>query len=484
MVLQEQTEVSREDLNRIGLTDVPYSCYIKVGDIYLKPAMFLQADVTGLQWHSVDASSLTETDIEFVHEEFAEALQQQARFTWDALNNFGIFDVPHNAYVKAGDPPGSRWKKIGPEKPNRGDEIENRALAKALQEGLELPKEALDKIDVALSHESYIKVGDTYYQAAGDRYFKPLALTGVPLAPGLQWHRVGKSDIADTDTEIVNEEFAAALQCGLRFNRKDLNRFGLSRLSHDCYVKVGNEYFKPAIFSHRPDADGLVDSMRNFARFPTFAEIYQSGSNLSVQVKQTRTKLVDLVQDFRPGSSGPAAPRSIVWLSKILHDLLGSKMASDAVDVSMNLPMSSYAAFCADWMRNRFGVEALVRKACLELESSLRSHRKHSQFVELLADFFDGKYGSAEQRAFLHCYSLVCDLMDRQRQTRDEPHAREIPMADAINILNLVLPYVTDRDRRRIEQTIKSVASLGHAGKLHLHSVSASVHASTVTCER
>ena len=481
MVLQEHNEVSREDLNRIGLKDVPYDTYIKAGDMYLKPAMFRPADVTGLQWHSVDASSLTETDIEFVHEEFAEALQQQARFSWDALNSLGIFDVPHNAYVKAGDPPGSRWKKIGPEKPNTGDEIENEALATALQEGLELPKEVLDKIDVALSHESYIKVGDTYYQSAGDRYFKPLSLTGVPLAPGLQWHRVGKLDIADTDTEIVNEEFAAALQHGLRFSRKDLNRFGLSSLSHDCYVKVGDEYFKPAIFAHRPDADSLGGSMNNFARFPTFAEIYQSRSNVSVQVKQTRTKLVDLVQDFRPGSSGPAAPRSIVWLSKILHGILGSKMASDAVDVSMNLPMSSYAAFCTDWMRNRFGVEALVRKACLELESSLRSHRKHSQFVELLADFFDGKHSSAEQRAFLHCYSLVCDLMDRQRQPRDEPHAREIPMADAMNILNLVLPYVTDGHRRRIEQTIKSVASLGHAGKLHLHSIPASVWASTVT---
>ena len=472
ILLQEETQVSREDLIRIGLSNVSHDCYIKSGDVYMKPSMFRQQDVMGLQWHSVYASSLADTHTEILHQEFAEALQQQSRFTREDLHSFGLSNIPPNCFIRAGDPPGSRWKEVGPEKPMKGAEIENEALAAALKEGLEITGEALDKINVPLSHDSYIKVGDTYYQAAGDRYFKPRQVTSVPLAPGLQWHRVGKLDIADSDAEIINDEFAAALQDGARFSRKELDRFKLSGLSHDCYVKVGNEYYKPAIFAQSDTPTNAGSAGGGMGIFPSFSDMYQKGSTFSVQVQQTRTKLGDLVKEFRAGTGGLAAPRSIVWLSKVLHGILGSKMASDAVDMSMNLPMSSYAAFCADWMRNRFGVEALVKKAGLELESSLRMHRKHSLFVDVLADFFDGKHGSAEQRVFLHCYSLVCDLMDRQRQPRDAPHPREISMSDALRIMSLVLPYATDRDRGRIEISIKSVSSLGHSGKLHLHSLS------------
>ena len=152
-------------------------------------------------------------------------------------------------------------------------------------------------------------------------------------------------------------------------------------------------------------------------------------------------------------------PRSMSWLCKILHSIVTSKMSSDAVDLAMDLPMSSYAAFSADWMRNRFGVEALVRKGCMELEKSLRQHRDQSLFIELMDGFFDGKYGSAEQRAFLHCYSLVGDVMDRLRLTRDSVAPREISLSTALDILKRVLPYASDADQQHMEDTLFTVAT-------------------------
>jgi len=120
----------------------------------------------------------------------------------------------------------------------------------------------------------------------------------------------------------------------------------------------------------------------------------------------------------------------------------------------MDLPVSSYAAFCADWMRNRFGVNGLVKKACLELESSLQFHRDKSVLVELVSDFFDGKYTSAEQRVFLHCYTLVGDYMDRQRLPREAPHAREISLPSALDILHRVLPYASELHQNNFKELL------------------------------
>jgi hypothetical protein len=187
--------------------------------------------------------------------------------------------------------------------------------------------------------------------------------------------------------------------------------------------------------------------------FQAHSEVYMRRPELSVQVRLTRTRFADLVQDFAP-HSGAIAPRSMTWLSKILHAILGSKMVSDAVDMSMNLPMASYAAFCADWMRNRFGVEALVRKSCLQLDASLRAHSQQSDFVQLLADLFDGEYGPAEQRVFLHAYSLVADLMDRQRVPLDTPEPHEISLSAAVDIVRRVLPYAWPLDAAGINNAL------------------------------
>jgi len=211
-----------------------------------------------------------------------------------------------------------------------------------------------------------------------------------------------------------------------------------------------------------PQGAGLVSQQlqdpQDLDPFPPFSEMYKRGCAVSVQVKHARTKLKDIVRDFHPGSE-PTMSRSIVWLAKMLHGMLASKMVCDAADISMDLPMSSYAAFCADWMRNRFGVEALVRKGCLELDASLQVHRQHSLFVEVLASFFEGKHGSAEQRAFLHCYSLVGDVMDRRRQPRDSAMPRELTLDVALDISGRVLPYASALERTRLKDSLLAVCS-------------------------
>jgi len=63
--------------------------------------------------------------------------------------------------------------------------------------------------------------------------------------PGLKWEGVG-SDKPKTGTEIQNAALAKALQTRFEFTRADIDRFGVSNLSYNCYIKVDGKYFKPA----------------------------------------------------------------------------------------------------------------------------------------------------------------------------------------------------------------------------------------------
>ena len=66
-------------------------------------------------------------------------------------------------------PLGLKWKVVGKRKPVHGTEIISEALATALQEKAEfsLPEKRKLLFDVGeLSYDSYIKVGDTYFQPA------------------------------------------------------------------------------------------------------------------------------------------------------------------------------------------------------------------------------------------------------------------------------------------------------------------------------
>ena len=65
--------------------------------------------------------------------------------------------------------------------------------------------------------------------------------------PGLQWQEVGRRK-PERGTVITNLALAAALQRKVVFTKKELLEFGVSNLSFDCYIKVGNNYFKPSAF--------------------------------------------------------------------------------------------------------------------------------------------------------------------------------------------------------------------------------------------
>jgi hypothetical protein len=64
-------------------------------------------------------------------------------------------------------------------------------------------------------------------------------------AVGLKWKEAG-SEIPSTGTEINSELLAAALQKKVEFKKEEWQKFKVTDLSSDSYIKVGNCYFKPS----------------------------------------------------------------------------------------------------------------------------------------------------------------------------------------------------------------------------------------------
>ena len=63
---------------------------------------------------------------------------------------------------------------------------------------------------------------------------------------GLKWEKIG-TEKPKTGYELSNPELAAALKNdGLEFTREKIDGFGVSDLTCSGYIKVGEEYFKPA----------------------------------------------------------------------------------------------------------------------------------------------------------------------------------------------------------------------------------------------
>ena len=63
---------------------------------------------------------------------------------------------------------------------------------------------------------------------------------------GLKWEKIGTEE-PKRGYEISNPELAAALKNdGLEFTREKIDGFGVSNLTRSGYIKVGEEYFKPA----------------------------------------------------------------------------------------------------------------------------------------------------------------------------------------------------------------------------------------------
>ena len=69
--------------------------------------------------------------------------------------------------------------------------------------------------------------------------------------PGIKWKEIG-SEKPTTGTEIINPEFATQLRRHSEFRQSQLDQFKLDKLSWDSYIKVENQFFKPA------EANGCV----------------------------------------------------------------------------------------------------------------------------------------------------------------------------------------------------------------------------------
>ena len=82
----------------------------------------------------------------------------------------------YNAAWSASNAHGLKWKDLGSQKPPMGTEIVNEALATALKQTLRFRPEELDEFKVGeISDDSYIKVGDTYFQPVAKCVVYPMS---------------------------------------------------------------------------------------------------------------------------------------------------------------------------------------------------------------------------------------------------------------------------------------------------------------------
>jgi hypothetical protein len=70
---------------------------------------------------------------------------------------------------------------------------------------------------------------------------------------GLKWEDVGPDK--PEGTELSNQALAWCLRDTREFSRKEWEKFQIPALTPDCYIKVGEHYFKPAADASRRDAD-------------------------------------------------------------------------------------------------------------------------------------------------------------------------------------------------------------------------------------
>ena len=90
-------------------------------------------------------------------------------------------------------PPGLKWMEVGSAQPVTGAEINNQALATALEQKVEFCVEDLQgfKVD-KLSYDSYIRVGNTYF---------------IPAEP-LSWSATGREKRQDLDAKLPYKRWA------------------------------------------------------------------------------------------------------------------------------------------------------------------------------------------------------------------------------------------------------------------------------------
>ena len=151
---------------------------------------------------------------------------------------------------------GLKWREVGSQKPSKGQEVKNQALAGKLeQQQLEFTKEEWDQFKLpTLSYDSYIK--------AGNRYFKPAAEEGKEATkhlPTLYVIEVGKmsigANIADISQFEGEEEFVYPMLTRLELSKEP-------ELSPDG--KVSTIYLKLTVNQRSTTVEDAEQARRRF----------------------------------------------------------------------------------------------------------------------------------------------------------------------------------------------------------------------------
>ena len=140
---------------------------------------------------------------------------------------------------------GSRWRSIGSTRPMIGREIDNRALANALRERLEISPSELAAWGLTdLRRRDFIR--------AGSSYFQPVVQSSYTIGDdcgriGCEWTNLGLARPTN-GVEIFNRALVDALRDKCTFSEDELDAMGVPRtLESHSFVRVGAFYFEPVV---------------------------------------------------------------------------------------------------------------------------------------------------------------------------------------------------------------------------------------------
>jgi len=128
----------------------------------------------------------------------------------------------YNAAWSSANAPGLKWKEVGSQKPRTGTEIINEALATALKQTLSFHPGELGEFKIGeVSDDSYIKVGDTYFQPAVNRVMRKRTAT-LAAPHGRQVHPDTQPSDPDRDDVSLIHLLCAEDKVKIRQERDDV----------------------------------------------------------------------------------------------------------------------------------------------------------------------------------------------------------------------------------------------------------------------
>ena len=157
MLQTGKRELVQDDLDSVQADISSYNVFIKVGDIFLRPAAMQDDegnfyDICALEdWlnHNSTSPNILGLDDQDLHQSISGHLKR----TEEIISEVQAL--------------GLRWKETGSAAPMEGTEIHNGILADALRKKLEFTRTEIAHFALAgLSPSSYIKSGDSYFQPA------------------------------------------------------------------------------------------------------------------------------------------------------------------------------------------------------------------------------------------------------------------------------------------------------------------------------